>query len=64
MHAVGTVSQDGELWRMRAEGDVHVISDRDEAEVVRYEERLALRWVGVTVGGVGLIVWAVLQLVE
>jgi hypothetical protein len=64
MHAVGTVSQDGELWRMRAEGDVHVSSDRDEAEVVRYEERLALRWVGVTVGGVGLFVWAVLQLVE
>jgi hypothetical protein len=62
MHAVGTVSQEGEAWRMRAEGDVHVISDRDEAEVIRYEERLALRWVGVVVIGAGLIGWATLQL--
>lgn len=62
MHAVGTVSSDGELWRMRADGDVHVISDRDETEVVRYEERLALRWVGVVVIGAGLLGWGGLQL--
>lgn len=62
MHAVGTVSADGDVWRMRADGDVHVVSDRDETEVVRFEERVALRWAGVVVIGAGLVGWAALQL--
>ncbi len=64
MHAVGTVSQEGEGCRMRGDGDVHVLSDRDETEVVRYEERIALRWVGVAAIGLGLVVWGTLQLLR
>lgn len=62
LHVVGTVVQDGELWRLGA-GDVHVLSDREEAEVVRHEERLALRWAGVAVVGLGLMVWALTEYV-
>ncbi len=62
LHAVGTVVQVEETWRLRSEGDVHVLSDRDEGEVVRYEERMALRWAGAAVVGLGLAVWAALEL--
>ena len=64
LHAVGTAVAVENAWHLRTEGDVHVLSDCDEAEVVRYEERLALRWVGLAVIGLGLVVWATLQLVS
>lgn len=63
LHAVGTVVESEGTWRMRPEGDVYVLSDRDESEVVRYEERMALRWGGVVAIGLGVLVWSGLQLV-
>lgn len=60
VHVVGTVAQLGEAWRI-GEGDVHVLSDREESEVVRHEERMALRWVGVAVVGLGLVVWSLVE---
>lgn len=62
LHAVGTVVESEGNWQMRPEGDVYVLSDRDEAEVVRYEERMAIRWGGGALFGVGLLVWSTLQL--
>ena len=59
LHVVGTVVQGGDdTWELGA-GDVHVLSDREEAEVVRHEERMALRWVGVAVVGLALVAFAV-----
>ena len=62
LHSIGTVVESEGSWRMRPEGDVFVLSDRDEAEVVRYEERMALRWAGSALFGIGLFVWSALQL--
>lgn len=60
VHVVGTVVQVGEGWSL-GEGDVHVLSDREESEVVRHEERMALRWVGVAVVGLGLMAWTLTE---
>ena len=62
VHVVGTVVEDGDGWRIGAQGDVHVLSDRDESEIVRHEERRALRFVGATVLGAGVSVWSLLQI--
>ena len=50
--AMGEVKADGEAWELAAGGDPNVVSDRDEAEVVSHQERVALRWIGVALIGV------------
>lgn len=61
LHAVGSVEKTAEGWEMRADGDVYVVSDRDEAEVVRHQERRALRWAGVVVLGLLALTWGMLN---
>ncbi|MBM4364590.1 MAG: hypothetical protein FJ102_00130 [Deltaproteobacteria bacterium] len=61
LHAVGTVVNTGDGWEMRKENDVYVISDRDEADMVRNQERLALRWAGLAVAGALAMAWGFLN---
>ncbi|MBM4389796.1 MAG: hypothetical protein FJ090_01630 [Deltaproteobacteria bacterium] len=57
LHAVGTVVNTGDGWEMRKEDDFYVISDREEADLVSNQERVALRWAGVAVVGALALVW-------
>lgn len=58
--ALGEVKADGESWELATTGETHVVSDRDEAEVVKHQERLALRWFGVATIGALIIAAALL----
>ncbi len=61
VHAVGRVAAAADGWEMHADGDLYVVSDRDEAEVVRGQERIALRWAGVAILGALGVAWGVLN---
>lgn len=53
--ALGEVKADGEAWELSTASETQVVSDRNEAEVVKYQERLALRWIGVAMIGALII---------
>lgn len=60
LHAIGRAERDDEGgWRLIPDGDSLVLTDRDETEVVRFQERLAVRWLGLTAIGLGLVIWAI-----
>ncbi len=61
LHAVGTAVSVGEGWEMRKDNDVYVISDRDEADMVANQERLAVRWAGLAVAGALALAWGFLN---
>ncbi len=65
LYAVGTVKPregEGGGWDMRPEGDVYVISDRDETEVVRQQQRAVRRWGAVGVVSLAALAYAVVTL--
>lgn len=51
LYAVATAARGENGWEMRAENDVFVLSDRDESEVVRHQQRSGRRWLGLVAGG-------------
>lgn len=60
--AMGEVKADGEAWELSTAAETQVVSDRNEAEVVKFQERLALRWIGVAM--IGALVAAATTLLD
>lgn len=56
LNAMGEIKSGTETWEIAPTGEFCVVSDRDEAEVVRHQERVALRWLGLAAIGTLLIV--------
>lgn len=56
LYAVATAARGAdESWELRAENDVFVVSDRDEAEVVRHQQRTGQRWLALAIAGFAFV---------
>ncbi len=59
LYVVGTARRDGDgVWSLAAEDGPFVVSDRDEAEVVRHQRQAGRRWAAVGLGSVIALGWA------
>lgn len=61
VYAVGTASRDEDAWALGAEEGPYVISDRDEAEVIRHQRRAGRRWAAIGIGCAAIATWGVAQ---
>jgi hypothetical protein len=63
VYVVGTAREADGAWEIGpASGAPFVVSDRDEAEVVRHQRRAGRRWAAMGVVGAMAMTWGVLQL--
>lgn len=63
LYAVGTArrAEDGE-WSLQSEDGPFVVSDRDEADVVRHQRQAGRRWAAIGLGSVVALAWALTRL--
>lgn len=61
VYAVGTAKRDEDGWTLGAEEGPYVISDRDEAEVIRHQRRAGRRWAAIGLGCAVVAGWGVVQ---
>ncbi|MFZ5482465.1 MAG: hypothetical protein ACOZNI_37225 [Myxococcota bacterium] len=63
VYVVGSAKGEGDAREIGAGGGApYVVSDRDEAEVVRHQRRAGRRWAALGVVGAAALVWGALQL--
>lgn len=57
VYVVGTARRDEEGWSLASEEGPYVVSDRDEAEVIRHQRRTGRRWAAIAFGCVIIAAW-------
>lgn len=60
--AIGKAQQVDGVWEIVPEQDQFILSDRDDAQVVRQHRRAGRRWAGVAAGGAALLAWGATSL--
>lgn len=61
VYVVGTARPGDDLWTLSAEDGPFVVSDRDEAEVIRHQQRTGRRWAAIGVGSLVAAAWGAWQ---
>jgi hypothetical protein len=63
LYAVGTArrAEDG-AWSLQSEDGPFVVSDRDEAEVVRHQRQAGRRWAAIGLASIVALAWALTRL--
>jgi hypothetical protein len=62
LYAVGTARSGDAGWTLVGEDGPYVVSDRDEAEVVRHQRRAGRRWAAVGMASLLALGWGLIQI--
>lgn len=62
LYAVGTAKPGDDGWIVGADDGPYVVSDRDEADVVRHQRRAGRRWAAMGLLSLGALAWGVYRL--